>query len=259
MGFILVLFFAGFIFSSTSKLTQNKVIKNRVSLNVNDTIWLERNIAFYRILSKSEKIIFQDRLGLFLSEIIITETNQEIPEKSTCLYVASAAIIAYWGLPYWNYGELSEVIVYPDNFDKNSKIDKSGRILGKVHHGGLLDSTMILSRTALIHGFKNTTDGRNVGIHEFTHLIDKSDGNIDGLPVGLIQEERKNWLGIYKNEAKKKSFQLNSYAKTNEAEFFAVTMELFKENPTKLKKWHPELYTIIESHFNGPANLTDPV
>lgn len=252
---MVILLFCWFVFSQTRKITRNKVIKHRVLLNVNDIEWLSRNLTFYRSLNKPEKKIFEDRVGLFLSEIIISEIDREVADKSTCLYVASAAIIAYWGLPYWNYGSLNEVIVYPDNFDENSKIDAEGHILGQVHHGGLLNNTMILSRTALIEGFEDVKDGRNVGIHEFSHQIDKADGTIQGLPVGLTERERKNWLTIYKREIEKKDFHMDNYAKTNEAEFFAVTMELYRENPGRLKKWYPELYQIISKYFNNGASI----
>lgn len=222
----------------------------RIRFNRNDLFWLENNIPFYRVLDNQEKLIFQDRLGLFLSEIAITEVGKPIPEKSTCLYVGSSAIIAYWGLPYWNYGELREVLVYPTNFTDEKIITSSGNILGQVHHGGLMNNTMILSYEALVKGFKNTTDGRNVGVHEFSHLLDKEDGTIDGLPVGLSQSERVYWLKVFKTTLNCDRFKLDKYAKSNNAEFFAVAGELYKESPERLKKWHPELFDILDEYFN---------
>ncbi|RLE25810.1 MAG: hypothetical protein DRJ61_05385 [Acidobacteria bacterium] len=47
---------------------------------------------------------------------------------------------------------------------------------------GALNRLMILSKPDLLAGFHNSTDKRNVGVHEFAHLVDKSDGTIDGLP-----------------------------------------------------------------------------
>ncbi len=249
IGLLLIILSSVALFSWMRRVSRSKVIKNRVALNINDRFWLNENIPFYRELTKSEKTIFEDRVSLFLAEIIITDVTSDVPDKAECLFVASSAIIAYWGLPYWNYGQLSEVLVYPDNFDTDKLVSAKGTILGSVHHGGLMDGTMILSRTALIKGFRNSEDGRNVGIHEFTHLLDKSDGNIDGLPVGLSKEERTIWLSVFKNELKKEDFKLDDYARTNEAEFFAVTMEMYKENPIALLKWHPELHEIIKDYF----------
>ncbi|MGK0390534.1 MAG: Mlc titration factor MtfA (ptsG expression regulator), partial [Maribacter sp.] len=52
---------------------------------------------------------------------------------------------------------------------------------------GYMEGKMILSKPALHHGFDNGTDKRNTAIHEFIHLIDKMDGNIDGIPTLLIE------------------------------------------------------------------------
>lgn len=249
-GLMLIIVSSLALFVWIRKLSESKVIKNRVPLNRNDIFWLNANIPFYRKLNATDKKVFENRISLFVAEIIMTDVEKEVPEKSDCLYVASAAIIAYWGLPYWNYGELKEVLIYPDNFDFENKISKNGFILGKVHHGGLMDGTMILSRTALIDGFRNITDGRNVGIHEFAHLIDKSDGHIDGLPLGLSASERKHWVRLFQSEINNPSFKLDNYARTNQAEFFAVTSEMFKENPDKLQKHHPELFNILQKFYS---------
>lgn len=249
IGLLLILISSVALFYWVRNVSRSKVIKNRVPINGNDRFWLNENIPFYRRLAKQDRIIFEDRVSLFLAEIIITDVSEDVPSKSDCFFVASSAIIAYWGLPYWNYGELDEVLLYPDNFDENKLVSSKGHILGSVHHGGLMNGTMVLSRTALIEGFRNSHDGRNVGIHEFTHLLDKADGNIDGLPVGLTTEQRKIWLTVFHNELNKPDFHLDAYARTNEAEFFAVSMEMYKENPSVLMKWHPELFEILKEYY----------
>ncbi len=228
--------------------------KARVLLNLNDKFWLERQIPFYKTLNKAERITFVDRVGLFLSEIRITEVGKEVPEKETCLYVASSAVIAYWGLPYWNYGELTEVLVYPENYHDDGTVHRSGTKQGQVHHGGLMDTTMILSLRALMHGFDNHTDKKNVGVHEFAHLLDKHDGEIDGLPSDMDQDDEKLWMQLAEIEIekiKKGKSKINPYGGTNHAEFFAVTVESFKERPELFKKQHPRLFAILEDYFGG--------
>lgn len=228
--------------------------KARIQFTLNDRYWLTNNISFYKELNASDKKIFEDRLGLFLAEIKITEIGKEIPDKATCFYVGSSAIITFWGLPYWNYGELSEVLVYPDNFTSDNSISNKGYIQGKVHHGGLMDSTMILSLPALINGFK-LYDGQNVGIHEFAHLLDKHDETVNGIPFMFSEQDRIIWTEIVEREIIKKRInsKINSYALTNESEFFAVLMETYRENPNRIKKKYPELYWILESNLNPSA------
>lgn len=225
---------------------------SKIDLNLNDRYWLNEHIHFYHQLTKPEKKIFEDRISLFVTDIIITEVGKEMPDRDTCLYVASSAVIAFWGLPYWNYGRLSEVLVYPENFDDNNTIDEHGNILGKVHHGGLMDTTMILSHPALVHGFANHHDKRNVGIHEFAHLIDKADGEIDGLPVGMSPDERKHWIQLCTEEMEemiKGHSDINPYGATNRSEFFAVIVEYYKETPEILAKKHPELFEVLDRFF----------
>jgi outer membrane receptor protein involved in Fe transport len=63
-----------------------------------------------------------------------------------------------------------------------------------------MDTTMILSMPALVAGFKNSNDKKNVGIHEFAHLIDKADGFIDGIPVNLEVKARDRWIELFYKE-----------------------------------------------------------
>lgn len=232
--------------------TIRRISRNaRIPLNLNDRYWLKEHISFYNTLSKADKKIFEDRIGLFLAEIKITKIGKEVPDKATCLYVASSAIITFWGLPYWNYGELSEVLVYPNDFNSENQIEEKGNVQGKIHHGGLMDSTMILSLPSLIRGF-SLNDGQNVGIHEFAHLLDKEDDNIDGLPFMFSTEDRIIWSRIVAKELRKKKAEskINGYAYTSKTEFFAVLMEVYHENPNRIKKRFPELYDILVENLS---------
>lgn len=226
---------------------------SKINLNLNDRYWLNEHIHFYTKLDRAGKKIFEDRISLFVTDIIITEVGKEVPDRDVCLYVASSAVITFWGLPYWNYGRLSEVLVYPDNFNDDNSIDHGGHVMGKVHHGGLMDTTMILSRPALEYGFKNHNDKRNVGVHEFAHLLDKADGEIDGLPEGMSASERANWIKLCVEEMTeivKGHSDINSYAATNRSEFFAVIIEYYKESPELLAKKHPEISAALDQYFS---------
>jgi Mlc titration factor MtfA (ptsG expression regulator) len=243
------------VWRKQTKSLMNK--KSRVSINLNDRYWLNENIPFYTKLSKSDKIIFEDRMGLFLSEITVTEVDKEMPEKETCFYVAASAIMAFWGLPYWKYGDLSEVLVYPDNFNEDKLYSSRGEIQGQVFHGGMMNATMILSLRALEHGFKNSTDKKNVGVHEFAHQLDKIDGVMDGIPAGMDSETLKIWNELAAKEIKKinaNKSDINDYGGTSKVEFFAVITEYYKERPELLKKKHPQLFEVVNTYFSQDSN-----
>ena len=119
---------------------------------------------------------------------------------------------------------------------------------------GNLNRLMILSKPDLINGFRNTTDKRSVGIHEFAHLVDKTDGRIDGIPkVGLDRQAIGPWIDLVRRkmvEIEAGQSDINRYALTNEAEFFALVSEYFFERPNIMQRKHPELYATLERVFN---------
>jgi Mlc titration factor MtfA (ptsG expression regulator) len=93
----------------------------------------------------------------------------------------------------------------------------------------------------------------NTAIHEFVHLLDKSDGATDGIPESLMAHEYTvPWLKMMHREMRRieegKS-DINPYALTNEAEFLAVAAEYFFEKPEKFQHMHPELYQMLSLVF----------
>jgi Mlc titration factor MtfA (ptsG expression regulator) len=148
------------------------------------------------------------------------------------------------------------VLIYPTHFTEDNQLSSSGTVLGKVHHGGLMDTTMILSLPALKHGFRNQSDKKNVGIHEFAHMLDKSEGFINGIPVGINNDEREEWIELFYTEIENienKKSNINPYGASNKAEFFAVAVEYYKEQPKLLKKKHPKLFEKLDRYFNQHA------
>jgi len=119
---------------------------------------------------------------------------------------------------------------------------------------GSLNRLMILSKPDLISGFRNPGDKQNVGVHEFAHLVDKKDGVIDGVPrIGLDRQAVSPWLNLVQRkmaEIESGRSDINRYALTNEAEFFAVASEYFFERPGLMQRKHPELYLALEKVFN---------
>lgn len=254
LGFSLIIFVSFALWMWRTQTARKITRLSRVRMTINEKYWLDRHIPFYHSLIKNDKRIFEDRIGLFLAEIKITQIGKEIPDKEVCLYVASSAIIAFWGLPYWNYSSLSEVLVYPDNFSNENEINRSGEIQEEVHHGGLMNSTMILSLRSLIQGFSIQNDGKNVGIHEFSHLLDKEDGSMDGVPYMIHPNDQIQWYKLIEGEInaiKKGKSDINQYGGISEVEFFAVLMEYYREKPAMLMKKHKVLYDFIHSKFSA--------
>ena len=188
---------------------------------------------------------------VFLDEVPITGIRTEVDE-TTKLLVAASAVIPVFGFPAWEYARLGEVLIYPGRFDENFQADGSSdaRTLGMVgvNH---LSGVMILSKPDLINGFANPSDKRNVGIHEFAHLVDEADGSIDGLPAGAPASVMDCWLEwiVDDLEAARQRPGIDSYAYTNRAEYFAVLTEYFFESPSLLREKHPEIYEMLQKMY----------
>ena len=215
---------------------------------------LEQHVKFYNDLKSREKKRFKKRIMLFLSEVHIEGVKTEIEDLDKIL-IASSAIIPVFGFKEWYYNNLSGVIVYPDTFNHDlqfsSKSEKR-QILGMVGTGQF-EKQMILSRRAIRQSFKNETDKRNTPIHEFVHLIDKTDDQTDGIPEAIMKREYiEPWLELMHSEMEdinNNKSDIRTYATTNQAEFFAVASEYFFERPRLFKRKHPEIYKMLKDCF----------
>jgi MtfA peptidase len=215
---------------------------------------LAEQVPFYQQLSEDKQKEFENRVQQFLAAVKITGIKTEV-EDSDRVLVAASAVIPIFNFPGWEYIHLHEVLLYPDSFNHEFEQKGANRdVLGMVGSGAL-NHVMILSQHELRQGFLNKTGKGNTAIHEFVHLVDKTDGTIDGVPEFLLQKQYIiPWLQLMHREIKKimeDRSDINSYGATNEAEFFAVVSEYFFERPDLLKQKHPELYDLLVTIFGG--------
>ncbi|TWT84776.1 hypothetical protein CA13_62560 [Planctomycetes bacterium CA13] len=213
---------------------------------------LQSRVDFFRALDEAKKDRFRNLVKVFLDEKPITGVRTDVDEVCRVL-VAASAVIPIFGFDDWEYSSLGEILIYPGSFD--SDYQTSGgpgqNTLGMVgvNH---LSGVMILSKPALIAGFSNSGDKRNVGIHEFAHLVDKADGSVDGLPAGIPKEVVRPWIEWVGGELRRPvdgSEHIDDYAFTNEAEYFAVLTEYFFEAPAILAQRDPKTYKMMESMY----------
>lgn len=213
---------------------------------------LETHVSFYHKLNPEEKKRFENRIRSFLEEVRIEGVGTDLTDLDRVL-IASSAVIPIFGFPDWRYHNLTNVILYPDTFDHEFQFEGENRdILGMVG-SGYMNGQMLLSRAALIKGFSQNAGAGNAAIHEFVHLLDKSDGATDGIPENLMdQQYTLPWLHMIHQEMhsiQKGKSDINPYALTNEAEFFAVVAEYFFEKPEALQYKHPEIYQQLSQIF----------
>jgi len=214
---------------------------------------LEDNIRFYRDLDQAGKLRFKKETADFLNDVTITGVKIPVTDVDRIM-VAASAIIPVFCFPGSKYPNLHEVLLYADaiNMQFQSEGNNNRDILGMVG-SGYMEGKMLLSQPALALGFSNRSDKHNTAIHEFVHLIDKSDGETDGIPKLLLDKQYVlPWLDLVHKEMEKikeGESDIDAYGYTNKSEFFAVAAEYFFERPDLFKTKHPELFSMLEKIF----------
>ncbi len=218
------------------------------------TLLLE-HVAFYHGLDPAGQTRFEQAMQLFLARTRLTGIQTEVDDLTRVL-TAAAAVIPVFGFPGWEYTTLHEVLLVPDAWPLETHSTRPGQ-QRQAPQGALLGSVqrfqtsqyMRLSRAALVQGFADAEDKHNVGVHEFAHLVDEADGQIDGVPgAGLPPALRPAWLAMMQRELaaiRAGHSDIDPYGGTSEAEFFAVVNEYFFERPEQLRERHPALFDLL--------------
>lgn len=233
-----------------NKKVVNKVIPDDVEIR--DV--LSEKVNFFKQLNHNEQDKFIKRVSYFLATTKISPEKGAVINDEHRILIAASATIPLFHFENWSYENLDEVLVYPGTFSEKYDIeDEKRNILGMVGDGAM-HRKMILSLSALMAGF-NQNGESNTAIHEFVHLIDKADGEVDGIPEYLIpkslihpwlEEMQANISAIRRDKS-----DIRDYAATNPAEFLAVVSEYFFQKPKMLESDHPELYAMLNEIYNG--------
>lgn len=202
-------------------------------------------------------------MQLFLNDKKITGVDVEADDQTKVLVAASAVIPAF-AFDDYNYPMIREVLLYSNTFDDSflhpNRELKQDHISGMVGSGPL-NQVVMLSKPDLISGFKSKKKHHNVGIHEFTHLLDKTDGIVDGIPKHMMDKKIIDpWLIEMHKEVQRireGSSDISPYALTNDAEFLAVASEYFFVAPSEFKKKHPELLAYLQKTFRQELTSED--
>jgi len=213
---------------------------------------LENEVAYFRKLSPADKLRFTDEAADFLQKTRIDGIGTTIDDTDRAL-VAASAVIPVFAFPGWTYNNLTDVLIYDDHFNEEFRSEGQNRPYMGMVGSGYMNGKMLLSKPALREGFSNKTDKNNTAIHEFVHLLDKSDGDIDGIPEAFVDKQFiLPWLDLVHQKMKDilaSRSDINPYGATSKTEFFAVVAEYFFERPDLLKSKHPQLYNMLEKIF----------
>ena len=217
--------------------------------------FLERRCDHYLRLPPELRARFQDDLRIFLSEKRITGIEVTVTEELRLLVGCSAVTLSL-GWPEYEWDQLTEVLLYPQEFDRDYRVSARGEDhrAGEAHPWG----TLILSVPALLDSFADAGDGYHVGLHEFAHLLDVDQTHFDGIPVGLDSRRSRYWVSLAEREMarlRRRKSVLDPYGEDDPVEFLAVAIEAFFEIPLAMRRRHRELYDLLAEYFGqDPAH-----
>ncbi|WP_276481893.1 zinc-dependent peptidase [Paraflavitalea pollutisoli] len=203
---------------------------------------VSKNIRYYNRLNLEEQRKFLFRTYLFhkakkFHYIEVTPTA-EMP-----ILVSAASVQLTFGLDKYLLNYFRDIYVIKDDYHYGFY---SRPFMGHVDLSGIY-----LSWDNFLKGIKGEQPNCNVGLHEMGHAL---------AWVNFITqtEEDKHFKGEFKNFSKVarpifESMQkgakniLGDYAASNYHEFWAVSVEVFFENPIRLRHELPELYKAMST------------
>jgi MtfA peptidase len=206
--------------------------------------------AHYRRLPGRLQTAFERDVQRLIAKQRITGVETKVDDPLRLLVAASAATLSV-GWPGYKWSELSEVLLYPDDFDRDYTVGRP-ELAGIAHVWG----TVILSVPTLRRSFTNYEDPYHVGLHEFAHLLTYERGQQITVPVGLSPAQIRLWEAIKAEELKRVAGGesiVDPYA-LQPSEFFPCAVEAFFQKPIELREAHRRLYRFLSRYFRqNPA------
>ena len=198
---------------------------------------------------------FEDDVRIFMAETRITGIEAAVTDELRLLVAASAVTLSVaW--PEYEWDQLTEVLLYPQNFDRDYSFD-SEELSGQAHPWG----TVILSIPALRESFADPDDAYHVGIHEFAHLLELGEPRFSGIPPGLTPARSQQWVALMEREMdrlRRGKSVIDDYGASDPVEFLAVAVEAFFESALELRHRHREVYDVLAEYFRqDPAAWDD--
>ncbi len=206
---------------------------------------MEAHSRFYQLLPAKSKARFEHKVNYFiLTKEFIPRNMPEITDEMVALISATAVQLTF-GLPNVSLSHFNKILVYPNDYYST---------INRQYHKGEVNprlKSIVLSWHHFVEGFAHPADGRNLGLHEMAHAL-KLENFIRNEEFGFFSnEEFANWQHIARiemNKIKKGEESIfRAYASVNEDEFFAVSIEIYFEQPHQLYTYNSELYKTLSN------------
>jgi MtfA peptidase len=233
--------------------------RNPIPRHVWNTV--TRRAPVFRGLDSVQLAHLRELTTWFIDEKSITSRPDLEVTPLMKVVVAAQACLLILNLGVEYFDGWYEVVLYPGAFRvHHTKIDSVGLVHDEVRAltgESWLRGPVILSWDEVEEDTFRFRAGHNVVLHEFAHKLDGLKGVANGMPPLRRGMSRKRWAqvlggayaGLRLNVAAGDTTEINPYAATNPAEFFAVMTEYFFTAPDILKRCYPGVHTQLSLFY----------
>jgi Mlc titration factor MtfA (ptsG expression regulator) len=213
-----------------------------IEINDADRSFFNDQGGFYAALPRKDKARFERRVVELVYEKDWIGHGMEVTREMKLRISAALAQLTF-GFDDLLLLNFRRIVIHPDAYGNPRT--------GRRHIGDAAPQlrTLAFSWKHFVEGFNDPDDALNVGLHEAAHALWFENmipnGEYDFLPSGPLQQ----WRELAEAEAElirrgQPSF-FRAYAATNQAEFFAVAVEYFFEQPVEYREHLPALYACM--------------
>lgn len=250
---VLVFFGFAFLLVSWAAASSGLLWRTRKLSQEHRTI-LARYAISYQRAHASDRRRMERIVATFVNDKEWVGAGIEVLEEMKVMISACAAQLLK-GHPDLVLKHFDRIIIYPDTYRNHRS--------GRMHQGEVRPATgtIVISWDDFVNGYGHTRDAHNVGLHELAHALWFENHIENGEDNFLQQGFLNRWNGLA--EAEVRSIKAGNgsffrdYAGTNEAEFFAVAVEYFFEQPLEFRDALPEHYAVLCSLLKqDPAAVT---
>ncbi|MFM2230666.1 MAG: hypothetical protein RL607_1924 [Bacteroidota bacterium] len=203
---------------------------------------------FYRRLSPKRRVEFEHRVAHFLEVYEFHGRDFEITEQVRML-IAGTYVMLTFGFRDYLTDVFERVIVYPEVYYSN---------ITEQYHKGEFNPAMravVFSWADLLDGHSIENDNLNLGIHEFTHVLQRNAYQEGSTTASVFKRHFDAMMEFVKNPHVQhqivESKYFRDYAFTNDYEFLAVVIEHYYETPSEFRAHFPNLFRKVSRMLNS--------
>lgn len=232
--------------------------------------WLIRNCRHYPRLDAVRQQRLRNDVRMLVAEKHWEGCNGLVVTDEMRVTIAAHAAVMGLGFPASPFDRLLSVLIYPDTFVSQQPRQKPWGVVDETAEPRLGEAwyhgPVLLAWREIVEQCIGSPGGRNVIVHEFAHLLDMANQDVDGIP-DLDGVTPQPWVQVFRDSYQRLVRQaqlgrrtvLDYYGATSKPEFFAVSSEAFFEQPQALHAEIPALYDVLREYYRQDPAAWPPV